>query len=823
MGLPKIKILTLVGMNILLLTIINRPVSAQEVIPQDNLQITQNTLLAPGTYAIADPGKDGVLIIAADDITLDCNSAIINGPDYTGFGIFNNGHHNVTIKNCNASKYYYGLRSENSNNLTVQNNNFSGNRTITDDSIFLNINQDSSITDSSHLGGGIYLKNSTGSTITGNTVENQQNGIDLYSVTSSTISTNNASNNLGWGIHLYASTYNTISSNVADHVNRTCFGTLNGGCDTAGMLLVYGSHYNQITGNRFQYGGDGFFIGNEWGLPSNNNTVSQNDGSYSSGNAFEATFSENNNFSENLASFSNFGFWLGYSHHTTVDRNIMENNNYDGVAIEHGHNNIITSNTIKSSKRAGINLWTNYNSTLVSLFPDRKYSFGNTITGNTLAGNSQNLQFVGNTDTIVRQNSLTDSSIGFYLGQADINGELVNSQNNTIDTNDFYCNTPPQVNLALNKLTNANKSPETAYKAVDGDKIGGMGQNYVYSYTWYPGTLYPDDWWQVDLGETKTVQTIVIYPYVNNTGDWLDKFHVVASDTGLFSGEQTTILTVTNSPNEPYNIHTLPAPVQARYLRVVADEQRDWIQLQELEVYLEASVNIFNCQFHAYNNQPANVTAQSNWWGTTDSSQISARIYDKNDNSSLGLVDYSSFSLVPNLPGTPVPTPTPTPLPTATPTPMPTPTPTPPSIAVTPVSAIDNKGIIVTSKVQVSDNIYATLKVSRSSAYVEMTFNPSLPDGSTINSANFSYEHQETVKTGVWVEVWDGSQWVRYNGTIRGTDTLDTQNLTAQLNTETKAENARVRYGCTEDKSANRICNLDFAQLSVSYTPPITP
>src|SRR6185436_9715343 len=104
---------------------------------------------------------------------------------------------------------------------------------------------------------------------------------------------------------------------------------------------------NQILSNKFRFGGDGFFIGNENGCPSNGNLVQGNDGSAAGANAFEATFSSGNQFIDNTADGSNYGFWLGYSHDGNVIKgNSIRANNTNGIEIEHGQHNIIESNEV---------------------------------------------------------------------------------------------------------------------------------------------------------------------------------------------------------------------------------------------------------------------------------------------------------------------------------------------------------------------------------------------------------------------------------------------------------------------------------------------
>jgi hypothetical protein len=60
-----------------------------------------------------------------------------------------------------------------------------------------------------------------------------------------------------------------------------------------------------------------------------------------------------------------------------------------------------------------------------------------------------------------------------------------------------------------------------------------------------------------------------------------------------------------------------------------------------------------NTQYNFYNNQPDNVTAEYNWWGTTDIDAINASIYDYYDDASKGIVDYVPYLTEP--PSPPVP------------------------------------------------------------------------------------------------------------------------------------------------------------------------
>ena len=170
------------------------------------------------------------------------------------------------------------------------------------------------------------------------------------------VSGNHASHCGNVGIYLLQSSHNEVSDNRAEHCIRYTGRFWCDTADSAGILLEDGSNHNRITGNSLRYSGDGFFIRGHHGEPSRDNFVARNDASYSPNNAFEAVFCPGNVFEDNVANYSNYGFWLGYSTDSTVRGNEIRANRFDGIAIEHGQNNAIEDNRIEEN-RNGIRLW----------------------------------------------------------------------------------------------------------------------------------------------------------------------------------------------------------------------------------------------------------------------------------------------------------------------------------------------------------------------------------------------------------------------------------------------------------------------------------
>ncbi len=65
------------------------------------------------------------------------------------------------------------------------------------------------------------------------------------------------------------------------------------------------------------------------------------------------------------------------------------------------------------------------------------------------------------------------------------------------------------------------------------------------------------------------------------------------------------------------------------------DDGKNWF-------YGNSNTNASTPGIHLYNNSPEDITAQGNYWGSNDPATVEARIFHKTDQSSLGLVDYSS-------------------------------------------------------------------------------------------------------------------------------------------------------------------------------------
>jgi parallel beta-helix repeat protein len=367
-----------------------------QVAVTDDLVIKDDTVLRPGTYTVDDVKSDGVIQIAADNVTLDGTGVVIQGTGFRGFGIHMNGHSGLTLRNVTIRGFTYGIWIENASNVTIEGSDVSSNLKDTQTG-FLDIGCGAC------YGGGILFRDVTSSTVSGNTLTDQSTGLELIGgggneVSGNLLSEGPAGNESQqdscWGIRLEGSTDNRVHDNTADFVDRERYGLSSG--DSAGILLVAGADRNQIVHNSITHSGDGFFLGNSCARASNDNFVSRNDGSFSPHNAFEATFSSGNVFDHNKADHSDYGFWLGYSHDSRVTGNEIASNASMGIAIEHGHGNEIDHDTITQNP-LGIRLWA---ADTTCLFADCGAS-------------------CPSADYDIHDNTVTVNSIGLYLENTD--------------------------------------------------------------------------------------------------------------------------------------------------------------------------------------------------------------------------------------------------------------------------------------------------------------------------------------------------------------------------------------------------------------------
>jgi parallel beta-helix repeat protein len=392
---------------------VGQSVAMTEVKLSGPLRITTSTRIAPGSYQVSVPPGQAVIEIAADHVTLDLTgvtiaSGIADPWKREGIGVHSNGYSHITIRGGAIHGFQYGIFIQGADDgVKIEGTDVSENRAqklLSTDTHY----DEGDWVDIFHLdawesyGAGLYLKDVQNAWVESVNAHNEQNGILLANATHSTVIHCDASHNSGWGIGLFHSSWNDVLINHADWDVRCESATYSHGCDSAGVLLMDGSNHNRIVGNSFTHSGDGYFLSlPKTGETSDYNYVAFNDGSYSPHNSFESTFTTGDQFYHNTADHSDYGFWLGFSHNTTLTDNHVEGSKRDGIAIEHGTGNVFVRNRILNNGQVGLRLFRRQ----AVQDPSRGY----TILQNWIAGNPTGVLVNATDDVMVTSNLFNEN------------------------------------------------------------------------------------------------------------------------------------------------------------------------------------------------------------------------------------------------------------------------------------------------------------------------------------------------------------------------------------------------------------------------------
>ncbi len=366
------------------------------IVPSNGLVITEDTIFAPGVYFV----PEGITVAAAN-VTLDGNGAVLIGLERQGCGLTIHNQKHVTIKNLRLQGYYHGIYARRCDFLTITDCTIRDTAEVPANTIFLDIWRAAN----DPYGSAIYLRDVLNSTIYHNDLQHQMNGLLTYHCRQLQVMDNNASYNSGFGFHLYETCDSRFQNNVADYCCRyEPRGERKGhmGADAAAFLLVYGSSRNLFKHNLARLGGDGFFLA---GLPPDAdqpvgcdfNEFEENDASFSPNIAFEATFSRRNVYRGNIANFCNYGFWLGFSREFTLENNEVRRNRAAGIAVENGFGMQVRHNRFEEN-RYGVLLWSRFVAMFNRAVPENDTSRAWLIESNQFIGNEKAIRIAANQD-----------------------------------------------------------------------------------------------------------------------------------------------------------------------------------------------------------------------------------------------------------------------------------------------------------------------------------------------------------------------------------------------------------------------------------------
>ena len=404
--------------------------------------------------------------IGANNITLTSNSSLnqINFSTTTaGYGIYNNGYSNITIKNLNITTkntssssrgiYYTGVNAKfsnitnntitvktgrgiylisSSNNITTTNNTISAtsgvgislstskNNTISNNTVTVTTGRGMNIETSSHNsvvsnntisatstnGLGIYLHTSLNSVISNNTISVTTDGygIYLYSSSNTTLSNNTlTASSSGYGITLYlSSNNNTLNNNIILVISGT------------GIVIQSASNNSVVSNNTISVTtGDGISLYSSASSVVSNNTISVTTGGgiylYSS----SISSLTNNTITLMSSEVAGYGIYLIFSTDNTINNNTVTGTIGRGITLYSSSTNTLTSNIATVTNGIGMHI--------------RTSSSYNTVTNNTITATSGTgiyIESASNNNTL-SNNTITATSDGYGI-------VMVSSSNNNI-------------------------------------------------------------------------------------------------------------------------------------------------------------------------------------------------------------------------------------------------------------------------------------------------------------------------------------------------------------------------------------------------------
>jgi len=367
---------------------------------------------------------DGI-VVQRSDIIIDGNGYTLQGsgiePSY-GFDLPDV--NSVTIRNTQIKGFSVGVcvysyaMSGSANNNTIAGNNIENNG----DGIVLFSSSDNTVANNSIMENdyycGIFLDGFSNNTrISGNNIAN--NGYGVYLTSSSNynrISENNITNNYYGGLYLFSSSnYNSISGNnitANDYYGILLFSSSNnsisGNNITANNwdgIHLYSSLNNSISGNKITNDYYGIWLG----YSSNYNGISGNNITENNFHGIGLGYSSNYNSvsGNNITANSFYGIWLGYSSNNSISGNNITANDWDGIFLDSSSNNSISGNNI-TNDHDGIYLYSSLN---------------NTISGNNITANNRDgiyLYFSSNNNKIFHNNFVNNNIQAYSSGLPNI-------------------------------------------------------------------------------------------------------------------------------------------------------------------------------------------------------------------------------------------------------------------------------------------------------------------------------------------------------------------------------------------------------------------
>ena len=257
---------------------------------------------SPGSYvlnqSIINTSYTPCITINANDVTLDCQSNLIDGTG-SGYGVRVQSYLRPIIKNCKLSDWTYG----------------------------------------------IYVDTVNNSQLINNTVSSSQMGIRAYNLTNSLLDSNNCQRSTyGMWFEYYSANNNLTNNIVSNNANRGIY--FNNHCDN-----------NTLTNNTVSYNAqnEGIYVAQSANNTFINNTITTNgySGSYS-GMRIDGGQGNNTIINNTIRNNGYQGLYVTSCSNNNISNNIAIGNSYYGLYLQNSDYNNISDNTFCVNSQADL-------------------------------------------------------------------------------------------------------------------------------------------------------------------------------------------------------------------------------------------------------------------------------------------------------------------------------------------------------------------------------------------------------------------------------------------------------------------------------------
>ena len=645
---------------------------------KDDLNVNSNTKFCSDTYNLL-----AGIEIAANDITLDCNSATLIGPN-SDYGIDMNNYDYVVVKNCNIQSFEHGIYfSSGSEYNYLYKNNIS---LVDMNGIYINNAQNNNISENIIKGSTDYSIYLSGSSANNNYIWNNDfylTGIGYQYTNDNNYCIDLIGNNYyngatGPGCDCLAALNNlyvnsdtkfcSVTYNLSDGIEiRTnditldCNGAILSGANTDrgiyingydniginncniekfeyGIYLTSSATYNNITSNTFSDNVEyGIYL---YGALTNNNNIWNND-FYLTGIGYQYT--NDNNYCIDLIGNNYYDGATGPGCDCLAaldDLRINTNtkfcsNNYNlpnGIGIYESGIMLDCNNATLNGSFSGYGIDLN--------------GYDNLIIQNCNINNYASAFYVGSgsNENLFSNNEMMNNEYGIYFYNSDYNNVTFNLlKENSYDI--YFQGTGNN----LNNIWNNYFYDPIMYEGDNNYCVNGIGNTFV-NFDLKDlilgdcnNTIMYDDDITITSGNYQLPNGIVINA---------DNIQIDCSNS-LISGNSAEIgILIENKDSVTINFCKIRNYSKGLYIKSSNNniiKRNDFFE-NNIGIYLEETTNneisynnIYSNSYNLYNDQPNNVNAQNNYWGFDNSVDIEASIYDNNDDISKGTVYYNPW------------------------------------------------------------------------------------------------------------------------------------------------------------------------------------